>query len=78
MILNYRKLDGSDNQVTGTLYSIGNNYYRGLRFFQKPSTSTTFIQLHMNECCCNNCDCNNCDYNNHDNTKVGWVDPSDW
>ena len=57
MVLNYRKLDGSDNQVTGTLYSIGNGYYRGLRFFQKSNTSTTFIQLHMNDCECNETIC---------------------
>lgn len=52
LILNYRKIEGSDNQVTGTLYGIGNGYYRGLRFFQKPNTTTTFIQLHMNDCEC--------------------------
>ena len=52
LILNYRKIEGSDNQVTGTLYGIGDGYYRGLRFFQKPNTTTTFIQLHMNECEC--------------------------
>ena len=49
LTINYRKIEGTDNQVTGVLYSIGNSTFRGTRFFQKPSTTTTFIQLKIFE-----------------------------
>jgi len=49
LTLNYRKIEGADSQVSGVLYSIGDNTFRGTRFFQKPSSSTTFIQLKIFE-----------------------------
>ena len=49
LTFNYRKIEGPLSQVTGVLYYIGNNYYRGTRFFQEPSATTTFFQVKILE-----------------------------